>query len=104
LLYSLALGCAEEYFQATSILAPFFLTPMFFDTTSILTVVHLESNGYFLFFLKDYEPNQIFKLSSDSFKLAFQHKPHLLISGSSGMVFEYLQDCFHPKDSTNGFL
>ncbi len=28
--------------------------------------------------------------------------PHLLASGIFGMVFEHLQDCFHPKDSING--
>jgi len=30
--------------------------------------------------------------------------PHLLANGIFGMVFEHLQDCFHPEDSTNGFL
>jgi hypothetical protein len=34
-------------------LAPFFPTPMFFNTTSILTTLHLESNGYFPLFFKN---------------------------------------------------
>jgi hypothetical protein len=55
-------------------LAPFSLTPTFSDTTSALTALHLESNGYFSFFLEDYEPNQDLKLSSNSLKLAFQHQ------------------------------
>jgi hypothetical protein len=29
---------------------------------------------------------------------------HLLTSGPFGMVFKHLRDCFHSKDSTNGFL
>jgi hypothetical protein len=29
---------------------------------------------------------------------------HLSISGLFGMIFEHLQNCFHPKDSVNGFL
>jgi hypothetical protein len=27
----------------------------------------------------------------------------MFTSGFYGMVFEHLQNCFHPKDSTNGF-
>jgi hypothetical protein len=85
-------------------LAPFSPAPTSSNTTSTLTTLHLESNGYFPFFLKDYEPNQDFKLSFDSFKLTFQCMPHLSTSGPYGMVFEHLQNYFHPKDSTNGFL
>jgi hypothetical protein len=29
---------------------------------------------------------------------------HLSASGIFGMVFEHLRDCFHPEDSTSGFL
>jgi len=29
---------------------------------------------------------------------------HLSTSGPYGMVFEHLQNCFHPKDSTSGFF
>ncbi len=47
-----------EYFQATYALAPFFLAPTSSNTTSILTTLHLESNGYFLLFLEDYELDQ----------------------------------------------
>ncbi len=53
LLYNLALGCVGEYFQVVRALAPFFPTPMFFNTTSILTTLHLESNGYFPLFFKN---------------------------------------------------
>ncbi len=71
LLCSLAFGYAREYFWATYALAPFFPTPTSFDTTSSLTTLYFESNGYFPFFLKDYELNQDLELSSNSFKLAF---------------------------------
>jgi hypothetical protein len=59
------------------------------DTTSTFTALHPESNGYFLFFLEDYESNQNLKLSSDSFKVAFQFMPHLSASGPE-MVLEHL--------------
>jgi hypothetical protein len=42
LLHSLALNPIGEYFQATRVLAPFFLTPISFDTTSALTTLHPE--------------------------------------------------------------
>jgi hypothetical protein len=29
--------------------------------------------------------------------------PHLLANGHSGTIFEHLRNCFHPKDSMNGF-
>jgi hypothetical protein len=77
-LCNLVLRCAREYSTATHALAPFSLEPMFFDTTSILTRLHLELNNYFSFFLKNYEPNQDLEFSSNSFKLAFQHMPHML--------------------------
>jgi hypothetical protein len=92
-----------EYSWVARVLAPFFLTPMSFDTTLALTTLHLKSYGYFPFFLKDFEPNQNLKFSSNSFKLAFQHMPHLSTSGPFGMVFEHLRDCFHPKDLTSAF-
>jgi hypothetical protein len=57
------------------------------DTTSVFTALHPESNGYFLLFLEDYELDYNFELSFDSFKLAFQHMPHLLASGPSRMIF-----------------
>ncbi len=58
LLHSLAFGRAGEYFQAAYALAPFSPTCTSFYTTLALTTLHLESNGYFPLFLKDYEPNQ----------------------------------------------
>jgi hypothetical protein len=103
LFHNLVLRCVGEYFRATHALAPFSPAPISSNTTSALTALHLDSDGYFLFFLKDYELNQYLEFSFDSFKLAFQHMSHLLASGFSRMVFEYLCDCFHPKDSTNGF-
>jgi hypothetical protein len=77
---------------------------MSFDTTSTLTTLHLDLDGYFLFILKDYELDQNLKLFSDSFKPTFQRMPHLLANGHFGMVYEHLYNYFHPKDSTSGFL
>jgi hypothetical protein len=57
LICNLAFGRVGEYFWATCALAPFSFTPTFSDTTSTFTTLHLESNGYFPFFLEDYEPN-----------------------------------------------
>jgi hypothetical protein len=79
--------CAKEYFQVTHVLAPFTPSPTSFDTTSILITLHPKSNGHFPLFLKDYELDQNFKLSSNSFKLTFQHMLHLSASGPSMMVF-----------------
>ncbi len=66
---------------------------MFFDTTSTLTTLHHEWNGY-LFFLEDDELDQDFIYLFIFW--TFQRMPHLLASGLFGMVFEHLQDCFHP--------
>jgi hypothetical protein len=49
-------------------LAPFSPTLL-----SIFTTLHLELDGHFLLFLKDYELNQDLELSSNSYKLTFQH-------------------------------
>jgi hypothetical protein len=57
LLHSLAFGRVEEYFKAIRVMAPFFLAPISFNTTSTLTTLHPKSNGYFHFFLEDYAPN-----------------------------------------------
>jgi hypothetical protein len=102
LFHSVTFGRAREYFRATHALAPFSPARTSFNTTLALTTLHPESNGYFPLFLKDYEPNQDFKLSSDSFKLVFQRMPHLSTSGSSEMVFEHFRNCFHREDSMNG--
>jgi hypothetical protein len=52
--HSLVFRCVGKHFRAICTLAPFSLTPTSFDTTSILTMLHPDSYGYF--FLKDYEP------------------------------------------------
>jgi hypothetical protein len=91
LFHSLVFGCAGKfYFKATYALAPFSLAPTSFDTTLTLITLHLESNGYFPLFLKDYKPNQNLEISLYSFKLTFQCMPHLSASGPFGMVFEHL--------------
>jgi hypothetical protein len=94
---SLALGHVGEYFRVTRILAPFSPTPMFFDNTLALTTLHLELNGYFLAFFEDYELDQDFKFSSDSFKLAFQCMLHLLTSGPFGMFLNTFRTIFTLK-------
>jgi len=104
LLCSLALVCAREYSWTIHALAPFFPTPTSFDTTSTLTTLHPESNGYFSLFLQDYKPDQDLKLFSNSFKLTFQCMPHISVSGPSRMVFEHFWDCFHHENSMSGFL
>jgi hypothetical protein len=85
-------------------LAPFTFAPASFDTTLVLTGLHHESNGHFPLFPKDYKLTQNFKFSFNSFKLAFQRILHLSARSCSRMVFEHLQDYFHPKDSMNGFF
>jgi hypothetical protein len=102
-LFSLAFDYAGEYFWAVRVLAPFFFACMSFDTTSIFITLHPESNGYYSFFFKDYEPNHDIELFFNSFKLAFQHMPHLSTSGLCGVFFEHLWKCFHVEDLTNGF-
>jgi hypothetical protein len=84
LFHNLTLGCAGEYFRVARALAPFFPAPTSSNTTSILTTLHFESDGYFSFFLEDYKPDQDFKLFSNSFKLAFQRMPHLEANGHLG--------------------
>jgi hypothetical protein len=104
LLLSLIFGCVKQYFQTTCISAPFSFAPTSSYTTSALIALHHELNGYFPLFLENYKPDKDLELSSNSFKLAFQHMLHLLINDPSGMVFEHLWECFHPEDSTSGFL
>jgi hypothetical protein len=102
-LHNLIFGRVWEHFRAIDALAPFSFTPMSFDTTSALTALHPDLDGYFLFIVKDYEPDQDFELSYNSFNSTFQQMTHLLVSGSFRMVFEHLQDYFHLEDSANGF-
>jgi hypothetical protein len=71
-------------------LAPFSLALTSFETTLTLTILHFESNGFFLLFLEDYELDQDLKLSFDFFKLAFQCMLHLYINGHYGMVCEHI--------------
>ncbi len=101
---SLILGHTWEHSRIICTLAPFSPTPTSFNTTSILTTLHPNSYGYFLLILNHYEPDQNFKLSSKSFKLAFQRMPHLLVSGLSRMVFKHFLDCFNPEDLMSGFF
>jgi hypothetical protein len=89
LLCSLILGRTGEYFRTTCTLEPFSPIPTSFNTISILITLHPNLDGYFPFFLKDYKLDQDLELSFDSFKLSFQHMPHLLASGHSRMGFEH---------------
>ncbi len=51
---------------------------------------------FFFPFVKDYEPNQNFKLSFVSFKLPFNCMPCFSNNGHVfGMIFEYFHDYFH---------
>jgi len=105
LFHSLVFGSVGKiYSKATYALAPFSFAPTSFDTTSTLITLHLESNGYFPLFLKNYELNQDLEFSFDYFKLVFQCMPHLSPSGPSRVVFEHLRDCFHLKNSMIGFF
>jgi hypothetical protein len=90
LLHNLTIGHAGEYFRAACTLAPFSPTPTSFDITSIFTTLDPELDGYFLFFLEDYELDQDLELSSDYFKLTFQHMPHLFASGPFEIIFKHL--------------
>ncbi len=58
---TLILRRVGEYFRANYTFAPLSFTPMSFNTTLTLTTLHLKSNGYFPFFLKNYELNQYFE-------------------------------------------
>jgi hypothetical protein len=104
LLCNLSFRHVGEYSWVVHVLAPFSPTPTSSDTISVLITLHLKSNGYFLLFLKDYEPNRDLKYFSNSFKMAFQHMLHLSTSGPFGMVFEHLWDYFHLEDSASGFF
>ncbi len=86
------------------ILATFSPTPTSSNTTLVLIVLHLESNGVFSFVLENYELDQDLEVSFDSFKLTFQCMLNLFTSGLFGMVFEHFQNFFHPKDFVSGFL
>jgi hypothetical protein len=55
LLHSLVFRCVGEYSQVAHALAPLFPTPTSFDTTLVFSTLHLQSNGFHLLFLKDYE-------------------------------------------------
>jgi len=93
----------REYFQVIDILAPFSFAPTSSNTSSTFTALHFELDGYFSLFQKDYKLDQDIELSFNSFELTFQRISHLLVIGPSGVVFEHLRDCFHPKYSTHGF-
>ncbi len=99
----LILEHVREYSRVICILAPFSFAPTSSNTNSTFIALHLELDGYFSLFLKDYKLDQDIELSFNSFELTFQRTSHLSMIGPSGMVFEHLRDCFHPKDSTCGF-
>ncbi len=44
-----------EYSKTTHTLAPFSSTPTSFETTLAFVALHFNLDGYFLFFLEDYE-------------------------------------------------
>jgi len=104
LIHNIVIGRVRDYFKATHTLAPFSLAPTSSDTTLVFIALHLELDGYFLLFLKDYKLDQELKLFFHYFKLAFQCMSHLSINGLSRMVFEHLWDCFHLEDLASGFL
>jgi hypothetical protein len=58
-------------------LAPFSPTPMSSYTTLIFIALHPKIDGYFSFFLENYEPDQNLELSLDSFILAPTHAPFI---------------------------
>jgi hypothetical protein len=70
-LHNIIVGCVGEYSITTHTLAPFSFAPTSPDTTLALTTLQPKSNGYFLFFLKDYELDQNIELFFYSFKLTF---------------------------------
>ncbi len=92
--HNLILGCAREYFETTHGLAPFSPISTSSNTTSTFIALHLKWNGYFSFFLKDYKWNQYFKKNSKSFKLAFQHMPHMSISSLSKIFLNIFKIIF----------
>ncbi len=77
---------------------------MSFNTTLVLITLHLELDGYFSFFLKDYDLDKDFEVFYDSFKLAFERMLHLSTSSHFEMVFEHLRNCFHVENLVSGFL
>ncbi len=50
--HNFVLGHAKEYFKTVYTLTTFSPTPTSFDTISILIVLHLESNNFFLFIFR----------------------------------------------------
>jgi len=48
--------------------------------------------------MENHELNQNLEFFFNSFKLAFNGLPCLLVNGPSSIMFEHLHDYFHPKD------
>jgi hypothetical protein len=94
-LHSLVYGHVKKYSRTTHVLGPFSLTSMSSNTSTLISL-HLKSNGFFPFFLEDYKLEQHLKLSSNSFKLAFQLMSHLSASTLSKMVLN-ISGLFSPK-------
>jgi hypothetical protein len=106
LFHNLALGCVGEYYRVVHALAQFSPALTFFNTTSVFTTLHLESDGFFSLFLEDYKPDQDLELFFDSFKLTLQRMPHLSTNGPFGMVLNTFKTIFTLKiqvDSLNCF-
>jgi hypothetical protein len=55
LFHILVLEHVREYFRIIHILAPFSFAPTSSNISSTFTTLHLELDGYFSFFLKDYK-------------------------------------------------
>jgi len=71
LLYSLVFGRVKGILLSNLCFGTIFPAPMSFNTTLIFTALHLELDGYFPLFIKNYEPNQDLEFFYDSFKLTF---------------------------------
>jgi hypothetical protein len=65
------------------------------------TLPSLDHVPSFIFY---YQPKHIFVLNKMLFTPALATTPHLFLSGLSRMVYEYLLNCFIPKDPSLGFL
>ncbi len=53
--------------------------------------------------MENHEFNQNLEFFFNSFKLAFNGLPCLLVNGPSSIMFEHVHDYFHPKDFASCF-
>jgi hypothetical protein len=74
-----------------------------YDTTNVLHLFHPFAEVDFFPFVDDFHLETKVTLDQEAFIFALIRSPRLSSGGPSGMVYEFLRNCFVLDDSASGF-